>query len=52
MIINFAIKYFLIKLIAGTYQVEWNAGDYPSGVYFYRIETENYTETKSMILIK
>ena len=37
---------------AGTYEVEWNAGDFPSGVYFYQLKTENYLETKKMILIK
>ena len=37
---------------AGTYEVEWNAGDFPSGVYFYQLKTENYIETKKMILLK
>lgn len=40
------------KLSAGTYQVEWNASEFNSGVYFYRIGTEDFTETKSMILMK
>jgi|WetSurMetagenome_2_1015567.scaffolds.fasta_scaffold01309_2 hypothetical protein len=37
---------------AGTYEVEWNAGDFPSGIYFYQLKTENYIETKKMILMK
>ena len=37
---------------AGTYQIEWNASNYSSGVYFYRLQTENYTETKKLVLIK
>ncbi|MBK8552063.1 MAG: T9SS type A sorting domain-containing protein [Ignavibacteria bacterium] len=37
---------------AGTYLVEWNASSYPSGVYFYKLETESYSETKRMILLK
>ncbi|MBN1632604.1 MAG: T9SS type A sorting domain-containing protein [Ignavibacteria bacterium] len=36
----------------GSYEVIWDASEYASGVYFYRIYTENYTETKSMILVK
>ncbi|MEO8512979.1 MAG: exo-alpha-sialidase [Ignavibacteria bacterium] len=40
------------NLNAGTYKVDWNAGNYPSGVYFYRLTAENYTRTSKMILIK
>jgi hypothetical protein len=40
------------KLNAGTYSVDWNASQYPSGVYFYRLNTDNYTDTKRMLLIK
>jgi hypothetical protein len=40
------------NLKAGQYQVDWNAGDYPSGVYFYRLSAGNYTEMRRMILIK
>jgi len=36
----------------GTYEVSWNASAYPSGVYYYRLITDNYSETKKMILIK
>jgi photosystem II stability/assembly factor-like uncharacterized protein len=36
----------------GSYLVEWNAGNFASGVYFYRLETESHTETKKMVLIK
>jgi hypothetical protein len=39
-------------LQAGTYEVEWYAGNYPSGVYFYKIETDNFSQTRKMILIK
>lgn len=37
---------------AGTYNVDWNSSSYPSGVYFYKMETENFTQTKKMILLK
>ena len=37
---------------AGNYEVEWNASNVPSGVYFYQLQTEGYVETKKMILMK
>jgi uncharacterized delta-60 repeat protein len=40
------------ELNPGIYEVEWNAANYPSGTYFYRLITREYTETKKMILIK
>lgn len=36
----------------GIYKTEWNASAYPSGVYFYRMETEGFSDTKKMILVK
>jgi len=36
----------------GNYSIEFDGSDYPSGIYFYRLVTEEYSETKSMILIK
>ena len=40
------------KLSTGIYSVDWNASAYPSGVYFYRLQTGSFTETKRMTLIK
>jgi photosystem II stability/assembly factor-like uncharacterized protein len=40
------------KQSAGTYKVEWNASGFASGIYFYRIETEMYTNTRKMILLR
>jgi len=37
---------------AGSYSVIWNAVGQTSGVYFYRIATDNYIESKKMILLK
>ena len=37
---------------AGSYEVEWNASSYPSGIYFYQLKNETFFETKKMILIK
>jgi hypothetical protein len=40
------------QLKPGTYEVEWDGSNYPSGVYFYKLITQNYSETKKMVLIK
>ena len=37
---------------AGVYQTTWNAGNYASGVYFYRLQTDNMIETQKMIVLK
>ncbi len=37
---------------AGSYTVQYDASALSSGAYFYRIESQNFTETKKMILIK
>jgi hypothetical protein len=37
---------------ANWYEITWDASPYSSGVYFYRLETEGFTSTKKMILIK
>jgi len=40
------------KLDAGSYEFTFNGEKLASGVYFYRLETESYSETKLMTLIK
>jgi hypothetical protein len=40
------------KLSAGTYEVTFNASQYPSGVYFYRLEANGNIFTRKMILLK
>ncbi|MBL8015901.1 MAG: T9SS type A sorting domain-containing protein [Ignavibacteria bacterium] len=37
---------------AGNYAVSWNAAGYASGVYFYKLTAENYSEVRKMILVK
>jgi len=39
-------------LDAGTYTAEWNAENFPSGVYYYRLISGSFSETKKMILLK
>ena len=40
------------ELRPGGYKIDWNAANYPSGVYFYTISADDYKETKKMVLIK
>jgi hypothetical protein len=37
---------------AGRYLVTWDAAQFPSGVYFYRLQTQRSVETKRLILVK
>ncbi len=40
------------QLNPGTYEIDWDASNYPSGVYFYKLTAGDYSETKKMVLIK
>lgn len=40
------------ELQPGTYEVDWDASNYPSGVYFYTLTTSNFKETRKMIITK
>lgn len=37
---------------AGHHQVTWNGSDKSSGIYFFRIQAGNYSETKKMLLLR
>ena len=37
---------------AGSYSVQFNASNYPSGIYIYELQTANYKQTKKMIYLK
>jgi hypothetical protein len=39
-------------LQAGSHNIQWDASNFPSGVYFYKITAGNFTDVKKMILIK
>jgi hypothetical protein len=40
------------KLSPGTYEVEFDGSNYASGVYFYKLTTESFSNTKRMVLLK
>ena len=40
------------NLPAGNFDVNWNAQNFESGIYLYRLQTNNFTDTKKMLLIK
>jgi subtilisin family serine protease len=40
------------KKAAGTYSVTWNASSMSSGVYFYRLQAGEYSETKKLLLLR
>jgi len=37
---------------AGTYELNWNAINLPSGVYFHQLKAGDFINTKKMILLK
>lgn len=40
------------QLKPGTYEVEWDGSNFTSGIYFYRLVTDSYGETKSFTDVK
>jgi hypothetical protein len=37
---------------AGTYNLQFDASSLSSGIYFYKLETEAFSQVKKMILLK
>lgn len=37
---------------AGSYSIEWNAENYPSGVYFVKLDAGEFTQTQKLMLVK
>jgi hypothetical protein len=40
------------ELKAGSYKLDWSAKELTSGVYFYRLETPEFTQARKMVLLK
>jgi hypothetical protein len=40
------------SLQAGTYETNWNASNFASGVYGYRLIADDFTQTRKMVLLK
>ena len=40
------------ELTAGNYSQQWNPVSLPSGMYFYRLQAGNYSETRKLVLLK
>jgi len=40
------------ELTMGNHQRTWNAANVSSGVYFYRLQTKNFLETKKLLLLR
>ncbi|MBE2226118.1 MAG: T9SS type A sorting domain-containing protein, partial [Ignavibacteria bacterium] len=40
------------ELKPGIYEINWNAENLPSGVYFYSLITNEFTQTKKMVVVK
>lgn len=40
------------NLNPGIYEAEWNAVNQPSGIYFYKLVTSEFSEVKKMVLVK
>ncbi len=40
------------EMKAGAHVVNWNARNYASGVYFYRLQSGNFAQVKKMMLVK
>lgn len=40
------------KLNAGSYDLGWDGSSYPNGVYFYKMFTDDFVQTRKLILMK
>ena len=47
-----AAELFRGEIEQGYHEIEFNAASLPSGVYFYRFESENYNAVRKMILLR
>ena len=40
------------NMLAGNHQVTWNASNFASGIYFYRLQAGDFVQTRKMVLLK
>jgi hypothetical protein len=40
------------QLNPGIYEIDWNAANYSSGIYFYSLAASSFSETKKMVVLK
>ena len=40
------------KLFSGIHEIQWNASNYPSGIYFIQLQFGEFTQTQKAILVK
>ena len=40
------------QLSPGTYEVDWDGSNFSSGIYYYTLQTEGYSETRKMVVMK
>ncbi len=36
----------------GSYEIAWDAGAFASGIYFYKVKSENFVEKRKMVFVK
>jgi len=37
---------------AGSHSIKWNATNYSSGIYFYKLESDNFVQVRKMVLLR
>jgi hypothetical protein len=40
------------KLMPGKYEVQWNGENYSSGIYFYKLTADDFSQTRRMVFLK
>ena len=40
------------NILAGAHEISWDASNYSSGIYFIKLSSNNFSQTKKIMLIK